>query len=102
MSRHKLKIVNGYVNCVPPWVLQVGSADNNIYYYDSRNTSQAVHKLEGHRKSVCHVEFSSSNNLVSASIDSSLRLWDIQKCAPVSDCTRLDSCNVDLCITTSS
>lgn len=94
--------MNGYVNCVPPRVLQVGSADHNIYYYDSRNIRQALHKLEGHRKSVSHLEFTSSNNLVSASIDSSLRLWDIEKCVPVSDRTELDSYNVDLCIATSS
>ncbi|KAF8031470.1 hypothetical protein BT93_D0627 [Corymbia citriodora subsp. variegata] len=61
--------------------LAVGSSDHNIYYYDSRKISQAVHKLKGHRKSVSHLEFSSSNNLVSASTDSSLRLWDIEKCA---------------------
>lgn len=63
--------------------LAVGSADHNIYYYDLRYVSEPVHKLKGHGKSVSHVEFSSSNNLVSASIDSSLRLWDIKKCAPL-------------------
>ncbi|KAI6704101.1 hypothetical protein NL676_013237 [Syzygium grande] len=63
--------------------LAVGSADHNVYYYDSRNIRQALHKLEGHRKSVSHLEFTSSNNLVSASIDSSLRLWDIEKCVPL-------------------
>ncbi|KAI3440179.1 WD_REPEATS_REGION domain-containing protein, partial [Psidium guajava] len=61
----------------------VGSADHNIHYYDLRNISRAVHKLEGHRKSVSHLEFSSSNNLISASIDSSLRLWDIEKRVPL-------------------
>ncbi|XP_048140707.1 E3 ubiquitin-protein ligase COP1-like isoform X2 [Rhodamnia argentea] len=65
----------------------VGSADHNIHYYDSRNISRAVHKLKGHRKSVSHVEFSSSNNLISASIDSSLRLWDIEKRVPLREFT---------------
>ncbi|KAK6919299.1 WD40 repeat [Dillenia turbinata] len=57
----------------------VGSADHHIHYYDLRNISQPLHVFNGHRKTVSYVKFLSSNELASASTDSTLRLWDVKE-----------------------
>ncbi|XP_010686759.2 E3 ubiquitin-protein ligase COP1 isoform X2 [Beta vulgaris subsp. vulgaris] len=57
----------------------VGSADHNIHYYDLRNITQPVHVFSGHRKAVSYVKFLSTNELASASTDSTLRLWDVKE-----------------------
>jgi E3 ubiquitin-protein ligase RFWD2 len=54
-----------------------GSADHNVHYYDLRNTSAAVNVYRGHRKAVSYVKFMSRTEFVSASTDSSLKLWVI-------------------------
>jgi WD40 repeat protein len=59
-------------------ILQVGSADHHIHYYDLRNISQPLYVFSGHRKAVSYVKFLSSNELASASTDSTLRLWDVK------------------------
>ncbi|KAJ6363873.1 hypothetical protein OIU76_028912 [Salix suchowensis] len=56
----------------------VGSADHNIHYYDLRNISQPLYVFSGHQKAVSYVKFLSSNELASASTDSTLRLWDVK------------------------
>uniref|UniRef100_A0A6N2KWW4 Uncharacterized protein n=2 Tax=Salix viminalis TaxID=40686 RepID=A0A6N2KWW4_SALVM len=56
----------------------VGSADHHIHYYDLRNISQPLYVFSGHRKAVSYVKFLSSNELASASTDSTLRLWDVK------------------------
>lgn len=66
-------------------VLQVGSADHHIHYYDLRNTSHPLHVFSGHRKAVSYVKFLSNDELASASTDSTLRLWDVKENLPVSD-----------------
>lgn len=67
-----------------PFLLQVGSADHHIHYYDLRNISQPLHIFSGHRKAVSYVKFLSNNELASASTDSTLRLWDVNQNVPVS------------------
>ncbi|KAL6990710.1 coatomer subunit alpha [Sarracenia purpurea var. burkii] len=62
----------------------VGSADHHIHYYDLRNVSQPLHVFSGHRKAVSYVKFLSSNELASASTDSTLRLWDVKENLPLS------------------
>lgn len=57
---------------------QVGSADHNVHYYDLRNTKAPLHVFNGHTKAVSYVKFLSTNELVSASIDSTLQLWDVK------------------------
>ncbi|KAL9384156.1 hypothetical protein Peur_024479 [Populus x canadensis] len=57
----------------------VGSADHHIHYYDLRNISQPLYVFSGHRKTVSYVKFLSSNELASASTDSTLRLWDVKE-----------------------
>ncbi|XP_061373600.1 E3 ubiquitin-protein ligase COP1 isoform X3 [Gastrolobium bilobum] len=59
--------------------IAVGSADHHIHYYDLRNISRPVHVFSGHRKAVSYVKFLSTDELASASTDSTLRLWDVKE-----------------------
>lgn len=60
-------------------LLTCGSADYKIYCYDLRNTRSAWCTLSGHGKAVSYVKFVDSETLVSASTDSTLKLWDLNK-----------------------
>jgi E3 ubiquitin-protein ligase RFWD2 len=57
--------------------LAFGSADHHIHYYDLRNTSVPLFVLGGHKKAVSYIQFISQDEIVSASIDSTLQLWNI-------------------------
>ncbi|KAL5997666.1 hypothetical protein ACLOJK_008596 [Asimina triloba] len=57
--------------------LAIGSADHKIYCYDLRNMKIPWCTLVDHTKTVSHVKFVDSMNLVSASTDNSLKLWDL-------------------------
>ncbi|XP_057859829.1 E3 ubiquitin-protein ligase COP1 [Cryptomeria japonica] len=59
--------------------IAVGSADRNIHYYDLRRISEPLYVFRGHRKAVSYIQFLSTNELASASIDSTLRLWDVKE-----------------------
>ncbi|XP_041993892.1 E3 ubiquitin-protein ligase COP1-like isoform X2 [Salvia splendens] len=61
----------------------VGSADHHIHYYDLRKVSQPLYIFSGHRKAVSYVKFLSSDELASASTDSTLRLWDVKENVPL-------------------
>lgn len=61
----------------------MGSADHHIHYFDLRNPSAPVHVFGGHKKAVSYVKFLSTNELASASTDSTLRLWDVKENCPV-------------------
>lgn len=65
------------------YYVAVGSADHHIHYYDLRNVSQPVHVFGGHKKAVSYVKFLSTDELASASTDSTLRLWDVKDSLPV-------------------
>lgn len=67
------------------YILQVGSADHHVHYYDLRNISQPLYIFSGHRKAVSYVKFLSNYELASASTDSTLRLWDVNENVPVSN-----------------
>ncbi|KAJ3384312.1 coatomer subunit alpha [Entophlyctis sp. JEL0112] len=54
-----------------------GSADHHIHYYDIRKSSEPLYILQGHKKAVSYVKFLSRNEIVSASTDSTLRLWNL-------------------------
>ncbi len=56
-----------------------GTADHNIHYYDIRNTKEPVAFFKGHKKAVSYVKFSGDNEFVSASTDSTLKLWKINE-----------------------
>lgn len=58
----------------------VGSEDHNVYLFDMRNMKRALNVLKGHVAAVMDVEFSpTGEELVSASYDRSIRLWDRAK-----------------------
>ncbi|GMH14338.1 hypothetical protein Nepgr_016179 [Nepenthes gracilis] len=61
--------------------LAFGSADHRVYYYDLRNPKLPLCTLIGHDKTVSYVKFVDSMNLVSASTDGTLKLWDLSICA---------------------
>ncbi|GMH12577.1 hypothetical protein Nepgr_014418 [Nepenthes gracilis] len=65
------------------YYVAVGSADHHIHYYDLRNISQPLHVFGGHRKAVSYVKFISTNELASASTDSTLQLWDVKESLPI-------------------
>ncbi|KAM7277563.1 hypothetical protein ACFE04_004697 [Oxalis oulophora] len=60
--------------------LAFGSADHKIYYYDLRNTKAPLCTFIGHNKTVSYVKFVDSMNLVSASTDNTIKLWDLSDC----------------------
>ncbi|GAV72302.1 Pkinase domain-containing protein/WD40 domain-containing protein [Cephalotus follicularis] len=60
--------------------LAFGSADHTIYYYDLRNSKVPLCTLVGHNKTVSYIKFVDSTNLVSASTDNTLKLWDLSMC----------------------
>eukprot|EP00186_Timspurckia_oligopyrenoides_P003815 CAMPEP_0182444748 /NCGR_PEP_ID=MMETSP1172-20130603/3103_1 /TAXON_ID=708627 /ORGANISM="Timspurckia oligopyrenoides, Strain CCMP3278" /LENGTH=698 /DNA_ID=CAMNT_0024640377 /DNA_START=196 /DNA_END=2292 /DNA_ORIENTATION=+ len=55
-----------------------GSADHNVHYYDLRYPRDALSVFRGHSKAVSYVKFLSGTEIVSASTDSSLKLWSAQ------------------------
>ncbi|KAK9702494.1 hypothetical protein K7432_011203 [Basidiobolus ranarum] len=68
-----------------------GSADHHIHYYDIRNRREPLMVFKGHRKAVSYVKFMGMNEVVSASTDSTLKLWNTGAQA----CTRTFSGHVN-------
>ena len=59
--------------------LAVGCADHRVHLFDLRYPAEAVAVLSGHRKATSYVRFlSSGNELVSASTDSTMCVWDVR------------------------
>nr|XP_046489304.1 E3 ubiquitin-protein ligase COP1-like isoform X1 [Neodiprion pinetum]XP_046489305.1 E3 ubiquitin-protein ligase COP1-like isoform X1 [Neodiprion pinetum] len=57
--------------------LAFGSADHCVHYYDLRNLKEAICVFKGHRKAVSYVKFINKEEIVSASTDSQLKMWNI-------------------------
>ncbi|XP_031842608.1 E3 ubiquitin-protein ligase COP1 isoform X1 [Nomia melanderi] len=57
--------------------LAFGSADHCVHYYDLRNMNEALCIFKGHRKAVSYVKFINKEEIVSASTDSQLKMWNI-------------------------
>ncbi|XP_034943967.1 E3 ubiquitin-protein ligase COP1-like isoform X1 [Chelonus insularis] len=57
--------------------LAFGSADHCVHYYDLRNMREALCIFKGHRKAVSYVKFINKEEIVSASTDSQLKVWNI-------------------------
>ncbi|XP_053595472.1 E3 ubiquitin-protein ligase COP1 isoform X1 [Microplitis demolitor] len=57
--------------------LAFGSADHCVHYYDLRNLKEALCVFKGHRKAVSYVKFINKEEIVSASTDSQLKVWNI-------------------------
>jgi len=62
-----------------PYNLAFGSADHCVHYYDLRSTKKALNVLKGHKKAVSYVKFLNNEDLVSASTDSQLKLWNVKQ-----------------------
>ena len=59
--------------------LAVGCADHRVHLFDLRKPNEAVAVLSGHRKATSYVRFlSQGKELVSASTDSTLCVWDVR------------------------
>ncbi len=67
--------------------LAFGSADHCVHYYDLRNTKKPLNVFRGHKKAVSYVKFLNNGDLVSASTDSQLKLWNVNS-TNSSHCTR--------------
>mmetsp|Transcript_10351 Transcript_10351/g.16879 ORF Transcript_10351/g.16879 Transcript_10351/m.16879 type:complete len:623 (+) Transcript_10351:74-1942(+) len=69
------------VKCNPEssYHIAFGSADHNIHYYDLRKIKEPLLVFKSHRKAVSYVKFMSRDTLVSASTDSSLKLWSVNQ-----------------------
>ena len=59
-------------------VLALGAADHAVRVFDLRNPGAPLHVLSGHRKAASYVRWG-AGGLVSASTDSTLRLWPLPK-----------------------
>ncbi|XP_024129327.1 E3 ubiquitin-protein ligase COP1 isoform X2 [Oryzias melastigma] len=59
--------------------LAFGCADHCVHYYDLRNTKQPIMIFKGHRKAVSYAKFVNGEEIVSASTDSQLKLWNVNK-----------------------
>lgn len=57
--------------------LAFGSADHCVHYYDLRNMKEALSIFKGHKKAVSYVKFLNNEEIVSASTDSQLKMWNI-------------------------
>lgn len=57
--------------------LAFGSADHCVHYYDLRNMKDALAVFKGHKKAVSYVKFLNLEDIVSASTDSQLKMWNI-------------------------
>ena len=57
--------------------LAFGSADHCVHYYDLRNMKSCLKVFQGHKKAVSYVKFISKDEIVSASTDSQLKVWNV-------------------------
>lgn len=60
-------------------MITFGCEDNNVYYYDIRSPSKPHGVLKGHEKGVRHLKFTSAGELISSSVDSTLKLWNLDE-----------------------
>lgn len=54
-----------------------GSSDHNVYYYDLRYAARPLMILNGHKKAVACLQFLTKDEIISSSIDNTLKLWKI-------------------------
>ncbi|CAK4024922.1 probable Sof1-like rRNA processing (contains WD40 repeats) [Lecanosticta acicola] len=67
-------------NPIEPFNLALANEDHNIYLFDTRNLKRALNVLKDHVAAVMDVDFSpTGQELVSASYDRSIRLWNPQR-----------------------
>ncbi|KAL4444907.1 hypothetical protein ABPG77_003957 [Micractinium sp. CCAP 211/92] len=56
-----------------------GCANYRVYLYDLRSTAHPLAVISGPQRAVSYVKFLGGSHLVSASTDSTLRLWDLRE-----------------------
>lgn len=66
-------------NPISSFHLAFGSADQDVHYYDLRHLIRPLAVLRGHKKAVSYVKFLNGQEIVSASTDSQLKLWNIHE-----------------------
>jgi E3 ubiquitin-protein ligase RFWD2 len=76
------------------FLLALACADSNVYVNDLRKLSSPVLTLSHHKRAASYVRFLGRDCLVSAAIDSTLKLWDIS--ASVDHCLNGESDRLDL------
>lgn len=59
--------------------LAFGCADHFVHYYDIRNLNQSLAVFRGHKKAVSYAKFVNRDEIVSASTDNELKLWNVNK-----------------------
>ncbi|KAL0046851.1 hypothetical protein WJX82_011494 [Trebouxia sp. C0006] len=75
-------------------LMAFGSANYRVYLYDLRQISAPLAVIGGHTKAVSYVRWVGGNQVISASTDNSLKLWDVAdaaqsegNCAPITSFT---------------
>jgi hypothetical protein len=61
------------------YLLVLAAADAKVYVYDLRQLQQPLATLHGHSRPVSYAKFFGSQQLVSASIDGTLAVWDMRQ-----------------------
>lgn len=61
-------------------LLALACADSNVYVYDTRIQSHPLLTLRHHQRAASYVRFLNRHCLVSSSIDSTVKLWNIANC----------------------
>jgi len=67
--------------------LAYGSGDHKVYYHDLRNPHIPLCLMEGHKKTVNYCYFINDHELVSLSIGSELKLWNVNVGQCLKTCT---------------
>lgn len=75
----KANVCSVKFNPVSSCHLAFGSADQDVYYYDLRYLARPLAVLKGHKKAVSYVKFLNGQEIVSASTDSQLKLWNVHE-----------------------
>ena len=60
-------------------VVAFSSAEHKTHVYDLRRTQRPLVVLQGHKKAVSYVKWLGAHQLVTASTDNTLKLWDVTK-----------------------
>ena len=76
-------------------VVAVGCANYRTFLYDLRHTAAPLLQIGGHKKAVSYVQFMGGDKLVTASIDSTVKLWDLPASAGRGEQPRLRCCFKD-------
>lgn len=66
-----------------PFSLALACSDSNLFVFDLRRLSSPTLSLSHHRRAASNVRFLGLNHLVSASVDSTLQLWDLTSARPL-------------------